>query len=105
VDGCRKRTHIIGEHWEHMLVVNTNALTFAAFAIEGPSDMGQLLRTLFDQDQKMCDKDMGGCGTAYVSGGGVMATALCCVQGGGGACSVLPREGVTASCFAAQVSH
>jgi hypothetical protein len=69
VDGCRKRTHIIGEHWEHMLVVNTNALTFAAFAIEGPSDMGQLLRTLFDQDQKMCDKDMGGCGTAYVSGG------------------------------------
>ncbi|KAF6258340.1 hypothetical protein COO60DRAFT_1284604 [Scenedesmus sp. NREL 46B-D3] len=64
--GCGKRTHVIGLHWEHLLVVNTMALTFAAYGIpEGASDMGRLLRTLFDQEQKMCDKDIGGCGTAY----------------------------------------
>jgi hypothetical protein len=85
-----------------MLVVNTNALTFAAYAIEGASDMGQLLRTLFDQDQKMCDKDVGGCGTAYVSGVGGGCTSLCRVRG---PCSVLSKKGRTACCAAMQALH
>lgn len=48
-------------------MVNSMALTFAAYDAPGGADMGRLLRTLFDQEQKMCDKDEGGCGTQYVS--------------------------------------
>lgn len=47
------------------------ALTFAAEEVQASglgSDMGVLLRTLFDQEQKYCDKDEGGCGTPYVGG-------------------------------------
>jgi hypothetical protein len=50
-------------------VVNTMALTYLAADLQGSTDMGRLLRALFDQEQKMCDKDHGGCGTAYVSRG------------------------------------
>jgi hypothetical protein len=76
---CGKCTHIIESHWEHLLVVNSMALTYAAYDVPGgSSDMGRLLRTLFDQEQKMCDKDHGGCGTAYVSGDVLFPAFKCC---------------------------
>lgn len=39
-------------------------------------DFGSLLRLVAEQDQKMCDKDEGGCETLQVGGGG--CTLTCC---------------------------
>lgn len=49
------------------MVVNSTSLTCAK--IENPTaGMDILLRDLFDQEHKMCDKDEGGCGYSNVSG-------------------------------------
>eukprot|EP00878_Enallax_costatus_P013635 GHUV01014258.1.p1 GENE.GHUV01014258.1~~GHUV01014258.1.p1 ORF type:complete len:721 (+),score=313.38 GHUV01014258.1:201-2165(+) len=73
--GCGVVSHIIASRWEHLIVVNSMALGFAAedarMEFDLPPgaqlDLGLLLRVLVDQEQKACDKDVGGCGTLYVS--------------------------------------
>lgn len=63
---CGVQSHVVAPHWEHMLVVNTAALTTLAALSGDGCEMGILLRQLFDQEQKACDRDIGGCGAALV---------------------------------------
>ena len=65
---CGMETHNIPEHYEHLIVVNSISLHFAAQACGGARRMDQLLAELFNQEQKFCDKDEGGCGEPNVSG-------------------------------------
>lgn len=73
---CGVVSHVIPDHWEHLLMVNSAALKYAAqdaraeLGLEtndAPVELGRLLRTLFDQEQKACDKEKGGCGIKHVS--------------------------------------
>eukprot|EP00775_Hariotina_reticulata_P010946 gene10946-11100_t len=59
---CHTVSHLVVSHFEHMMVVNSMALTMVAADYPQGADMGTLLRLLQDQDQKSCDKDIGGCG-------------------------------------------
>lgn len=67
---CGKETHKVPKHYEHLIVVNSASLTLAAMARE--ANMAQLLADLFNQEQKFCDKDEGGCGASNVG------TLVCC---------------------------
>jgi hypothetical protein len=64
---CSKETHVVAAHYEHMLVVNSMALSLSASLADTSGDMGRLLRDMFDQEQKACDRDEGGCGHWNVS--------------------------------------
>lgn len=56
----------VPEHYEHLVVVNSINLTL--LASQNPTaGMDILLRNMFDQEHKMCDKDEGGCGYSNVS--------------------------------------
>lgn len=63
---CLTVSHRVASHFEHMMVVNSMALTMVAADYPQGADMGTLLRLLQDQDQKSCDKDIGGCGAILV---------------------------------------
>lgn len=77
IPGCGVVSHVVGSRWEHLVMVNSMALGYAAadaryeydLAPDAPLDLGRLLRVLVDQEQKACDKDLGGCGELYVSAG------------------------------------
>lgn len=63
---CGMETHKVPRHYEHLIVVNSISLVTAAQAFPDDS-MDRLIAFLFEQEQKYCDRDVGGCGAANVS--------------------------------------
>jgi hypothetical protein len=80
---CGRETHKVPAHYEHLIVVNSASLNLSALSLEG-AGMDQLLAFLFEQEQKFCDKDEGGCGEPNVSRGGGLGVFSCEGCGGGG---------------------
>lgn len=67
---CGIISHVVPSHWEHLLVVYSMALGYAAQDAQNEHssvEMGLVLRALFDQEFKACDRDVKGCGANYVS--------------------------------------
>lgn len=63
---CGKETHKVPQHYEHLVVVNSTSLSML-YLMGQAVGMDNLLREMFDQEMKMCDKDEGGCGEPNVS--------------------------------------
>lgn len=89
---CDQITHIVAPHVEHYHVVSAAALRMVALAAEDgpPDDVAEALRFVEQQQQKMCDKDLAGCGTPGVSAllglvGGCVAAEAWHAQVAGGA--------------------
>ena len=63
-DKCGVRSHVMESHMEFFHITSSSGLRCMALA-EGRSTVA-LLRLLDDQSQKMCDKDINGCGKLAV---------------------------------------
>lgn len=79
---CRKVTHEVRSHVEHMLVVSATALRAVRLSEGGNATLGQLLRVVQDQDQKKCDTEKGGCSCPQVPVMlGCFVVTACCAFG------------------------
>jgi hypothetical protein len=80
---CGRETHKVPAHYEHLIVVNSASLNLSAMSLAS-AGMDQLLAFLFEQEQKFCDKDEGGCGEPNVSVIGFLRGGVWGVGGWGG---------------------